>query len=330
MAEFSQALQTNAEAGKRETASKEVRQYDFAHPDKLSKAHLRIVQLILSGLERSWSVTLAAILKTEATVTVDSLEQTSFGAYAESLPAPGLFAGLSLGRLPGTGLIALPADLALGIVERWTGGEGKVEGEPRELTHIERRITKRLLDRLATDFGAAWSPAFDLATAVSGFYGSADEIEMNPEEMVLVSGFVWRLASAEHKVSLAIPASSLDPVRDLLTPQRWLRGKASGGNIPAASASQLLEPVMLQSVVELGRTRVSVQDIIGMGIGDVIRLDRTVADSLDVKIGGKVKFYARPGLVGRRLAVQIVEQAQETEQSPAEPENSTEEAPSGG
>ncbi len=43
-----------------------------------------------------------------------------------------------------------------------------------------------------------------------------------------------------------------------------------------------------------------------MDVGDVIRLDHTVNDALVVRIQDTPRFQARPGLAGRKMAVQII------------------------
>jgi len=327
IAEFARALDASADLSGHGAHTRDVRTYDFAHPDKLSKVHLRVLQSILSGLEKSWSGALSAMLRTEAAVTLSSIEQATFGAYQQSLPSPGVIAGIALGSLPGEALVDLPAALALGMVDRLTGGKGVLIGGPRSLTQVESRIIRRVIDRLAMDLSTAFRPVADLNGGVSDLYESADAVGLIEDEMLLVAGFVWAVASEEHKVNLAIPVNSLDVVRDMLTPERWLAGRAEQEQAP--SPPNLLG-VSVEVTAELGSAYVSIQDIVGIDVGDVIRLDRTVSDPLDVKVQGKVKFCGHAGLIGSRLAVQITDQVQEPEQTFARPETPGEQASSGG
>jgi flagellar motor switch protein FliM len=50
---------------------------------------------------------------------------------------------------------------------------------------------------------------------------------------------------------------------------------------------------------------VTVQDLLDLDVGDVITLDRTRNETIDVKIGSLTKFKATPGRLGSKLAVVI-------------------------
>lgn len=317
--EFSQAMKAADNTGRR---AKQVRPYDFAHPDKLSKVHIRVLQSMMSCLERIWPSTLTSSLKAETVVTLDSVEQASFGACLESFPAESVITAMTMKPLSGTSYLQMPSSFALGLVGRMAGSRGQSKWDPRELTIIEQKILHRLLDKLTADLKTAWKPLIGLDVAVSKIHNSPEEIELLPEDMMLVVGFTWTIGPVENKVAVVMPTSSLDLVRDLLTPEQWLRGKPSEDQIQAAATpSALLVDVPVQAAVELGRAQVSMQDIIGIDIGDVIRLNRSVDDLLEIKIQGETKFQGRPGLVGSQLAVQITEQIQEKgaeiEQEPA-------------
>lgn len=309
--EFSQAMKAADNTGKRK---KQIRTYDFAHPDKLSKVHIRVLQSMLSCLERTWSNTLTSSLKAETVVTLDSLEQASFGACLESFSDDSVIAAVTMKPLSGASYFQMPSSFALGLVSRMTGSREQSKWKPRELTIIEQKIFQRLIDKLAADFKSAWKPLIGLDVSVSKTYNSPGEIELPLADMMLVVNFTWTIGRTENKVAIVIPTSTLDLVRDLLTPEWWLRGKPGEDTIqPQITTSALIVNVPVKAAVELGRARVSMQDIIGIEIGDVIRLNRSVDDPLEVKIQGETKFTGRPGLVGSQLAVQITEQIQEKE-----------------
>jgi flagellar motor switch protein FliM len=53
---------------------------------------------------------------------------------------------------------------------------------------------------------------------------------------------------------------------------------------------------------------VTVRDVLSLQKGDIIKLERNkVDDNMLLKIGNKSKFFARPGVVGSHMAVQIIE-----------------------
>ncbi len=310
IAEFEQALKTNSGKGGSERVSKEIKSYDFIHPDKLSKVHLRVLQSLMSSLEKIWAGTLSNSLKREVSVEFISLEQTSYATYAGSLSEHSLVFGLLLGQLAGIGLLGVSADLAISMVDRMAGGDGKLQQDHRNLTLIEKTIIKRLVEKLAFDVRTALKPVTDIMITVEEMYDSTDDVQLSQEEMLLVAGFNWSLPTGEFKAALAFPVNAFDSIRDLLTPEHCMQSSTSTNKGPSTLASELLGSVQVVAAVELGRARVSMQDIVEMGIGDVIRLDRSADEPVTINVQGRTKFLGRPGLVGSKLAVQIMESAQ--------------------
>jgi len=308
ISELSEALSTVREAGASQVRRGGVRAYDFEHPDKLSRMNMRALQLIFAGLERPWAATASSGLRTEVVVQVGSPEQSTFGAYAESFPAACVAAAVRMDPLPGVSFIDMPASLALRIVDRLIGAKGEGLAEARELTPIELSILKRFLNRLCADFSRAWSPVASVQFGVSDLYQSAGDIEVDEEELVIVAASTWAVASEEYRVNVAVPVSSLDKVLDVLDPQRWVRSEYDQSKTNPQLVAELLDPVHVMLSVELGRARVNMRGLANMEVGDVIKLDRTVNDPLEVKIGGRHKFYGRAGLVGKRLSIEIQEQ----------------------
>ena len=50
---------------------------------------------------------------------------------------------------------------------------------------------------------------------------------------------------------------------------------------------------------------ITVQELLDLAVGDVLQLETGVNEDLPVLIGQREKFYCKPGLCGKRLAVQI-------------------------
>lgn len=313
--ELTQAMDAGVESG-RPDRTKEVKSYDFLHPDKLSKSHLRVIRYVLSGLEKSWSTTISAAVRNEAVIALNSLEQAGFRRYVDSCVLPGASAVIRVPTLSTNAVLDMPAELALSLIDRLTGGRGKASGDPRELTQIERRILKRLADRMVEDFAAVWKPITKLSAELVAFHHSPEDSGIDEGTMVLAAGFALTIGSENYRLNLAIPLNAFDAIRDALTPQNWCKGTSCGGSTPSAPVVDLLDPVSVHTEVELGRARVSMQDLVGLGIGDVIRLDRTVGEHLEVKIGGSVKFYGLPGLAGNKMAIRITDVAMESAAAP--------------
>ena len=64
----------------------------------------------------------------------------------------------------------------------------------------------------------------------------------------------------------------------------------------------------------LGKSQIQVSDFLGLQVGDIIRLDRSVSDELDLYVGNIKKFTAMPGTEKDRYAVRVTSIYREEEE----------------
>ena len=63
---------------------------------------------------------------------------------------------------------------------------------------------------------------------------------------------------------------------------------------------------------ELGNVDITMDDLVKLEIGDTIRLPNSKINSdMLVKIGDRAKFTCRPGVVGSRMAVQVIDKLED-------------------
>lgn len=80
-------------------------------------------------------------------------------------------------------------------------------------------------------------------------------------------------------------------------------GEAIPGSQPAALA--LLYDLDLPVAIELGRTRLSVQDVLGLGRGSVVQLERQAGEPVDVYVGDRRFAEGEVVIVGEQFGVRI-------------------------
>jgi flagellar motor switch protein FliN/FliY len=68
-----------------------------------------------------------------------------------------------------------------------------------------------------------------------------------------------------------------------------------------------LQDIPIELVVELGRTRLTVRELSQLGRDDVIELDRSASQPLDILVGGKVFARGELVVVDDRVALRVSE-----------------------
>ena len=74
-----------------------------------------------------------------------------------------------------------------------------------------------------------------------------------------------------------------------------------------------LEKTKVPVVVELANTSLAVGEVLRLQRGDVIPLHVALDKEMDIRVGTKVKFKSRPGVMGKRMAVQVTSIVEEGE-----------------
>lgn len=68
-----------------------------------------------------------------------------------------------------------------------------------------------------------------------------------------------------------------------------------------------LQDIPIELTVELGRTRLTVRELAALGRDDVIELDRSASQPLDILVGGKVFARGELVVVDDRVALRVTE-----------------------
>jgi flagellar motor switch protein FliM len=77
-----------------------------------------------------------------------------------------------------------------------------------------------------------------------------------------------------------------------------------------------LAGIEITIVAEVGSIDMPMRDVLALRVGDIIRLQNMrVSDPMALKIGDRKKFNCRPGVVGNKLAVQVLKKLEDLEQA---------------
>ncbi len=77
-----------------------------------------------------------------------------------------------------------------------------------------------------------------------------------------------------------------------------------------------LAGIEIALVAEVGSIDITMRDVLTLRTGDIIRLQNVrVSDPMMLKIGDRKKFVCRPGVVGNKIAVQVLKKLEDIEQA---------------
>ncbi len=88
-------------------------------------------------------------------------------------------------------------------------------------------------------------------------------------------------------------------------PQASFAELAEGSDAGSLAALSVLHGLTMPVAIELGRTRMSVQEILGLGRGSVIQLERLAGEPVDVFVGDRRFAEGEVVVVGEQFGVRV-------------------------
>ena len=86
-----------------------------------------------------------------------------------------------------------------------------------------------------------------------------------------------------------------------------MEGQNPQKNDPAARRLDMLLDVPLEVNVELGRTRMTIQDLLQLGPGSVIELDKVAGEPLDILVNDRLVARGEAVVVNDKFGVRITD-----------------------
>ena len=285
----------------------EPRTYDFRRPTKLSREHVRVLQIAQEAFARQATTILTTLLRAGARMELVGIEQFSYDDYLATLPTQVFITTFTIEPLAGKGMLAYPLDIAMATVDHMLGGSGRAEQPNRPMTAMESTITNHLLTRLLDEFARSFATITELQPALNGF-------EYNPQlaqaaagsDTVMVATFDMAVGTREGEATLVLPFSSFaQALNNAASPQLSETALAKRKRAAEALTARLnLVPVDVS--VRFAPLTVSSSDLLSLAVGDVLLLRHAPDSPLEVTTNDVTFAYAIASNHRRRLAAAIV------------------------
>ncbi|MDR0643629.1 MAG: flagellar motor switch protein FliM [Treponema sp.] len=290
--------------------------YDFKRPDKFSKEQIRTISIMHETFARLTTTSLSAQLRSMVHVHVASVDQLTYEEFIRSIPTPTTLAIINMDPLKGNAILEIDPAITFSIIDRLFGGSGQGTKAHHELTDIETSVMEGIIVRILGNMREAWTTVIDLRPRLG-------QIDTNPQfaqivpptEMVVLVTLETKVGEVEGMMNFCIPYLTIEPIISKLSAQFWYSSVRRGTTAENLNIiKEKLSSVDVNVVAEIGTIQVSVRDVLSLQVGDVVRLYNTrVGDTYSLNVGDQKKFLCRPGVVGKKIAVQIIKKTAKIE-----------------
>ena len=310
------ALLTGAEGGQSAEPRRDVYDYDFKRPERISKDQMRALEGLHENFARSFGASLSSFLRSIVEVSVAGVEQLTYSEFIYSLPNPTCFNLLKCEPLKGQMCLEVSPLIIYPIIDRLLGGSSEELFVPqRPLTEIELRLSRQILDRALralTDTWLALAPVkFDLADTESNPH--LVQI-VAPTETVVIVGFEIKTGQRTGTMSFCVPYTVIEPIIGKLGTQSWLVGEtpkdAEAGQKTLVNSMRLAR---LGLRAFLGETTMTMNDLMNLQVGDVIRTEKRCGREFILQVEGRNKFACKLGQCRGKKALRLTRLAKTDE-----------------
>lgn len=282
--------------------------YDLTSQDRIIRGRLPQLDVIYEKFMRSFRVSLSSALRKIASLNHASTDFLKFGEFINTLPMPTCMSVLRFSTLRGSALFVIESKLAYALVDSFFGGDdrpySKVEG--KDFTPIEISIVRKVVDLAIEDLEAAWESIHPIEC-------SFVRTEVNPQfvgivpptDVVIASAFDVELENANGTITLVIPYSTIEPIKQKLSTGFQVESDQTDKKLWTSIIKDQLHDTELDVKVNLGQSEISLKELMSLKVGDVIPLDQDANGEFDILVQEVKKFKGLYGVYHGSVAMQI-------------------------
>ena len=293
-------------------AKQNVNNYDFRRPNRISKNQVRTLLSIHENFAELFGYYLISKLQTTIGITATAVDQLFYSEYIMSVANPSCLYVFEISGTDGHGILEVSSQLALLFVERLLGGNADDIPKIRSITQIEQTVIRSIMEHSFTYLKTAWKSISDtISFKYQRLEQEAEFVQIAPSsEIVIVISFDVHVGKHNFLMNLCFPTFALEEILAKLNRQQVTTAaqppspKKVRENI--MTVNQQISTTYLQVIAELGKTSLTVAELMELKEGDVLKTDKRIDQEIEVVIAGKRKLAARPGIVEGKKAARII------------------------
>lgn len=292
---------------KEDTRQKKVKSYDFRNPQKIAKDQLRTLEIIHDNYSRLLQTFLSGYLRSPVKVSVLTVDQYAYSEFNNAISNPALLSIVDFKPLSGQIIIDISTKIAFAMIDRLLGGDGEKVDEVRAFTEIEIALLRRLINRALELLTQAWENVIELTPTLEKIETNSQFAQIiSPTETIALVTMNMSVGEVEGMLNICIPHLVMEPILGKLSTKYWF--SANRNEIEKKDKSLIekrLKNAPVKINVQLGATVLTVEELLDLQIGDVIKLDKKQNEHLDVLIGSNIKYLGLPGTKNSKMAVKL-------------------------
>ncbi len=289
--------------------SKDVYPIDLTKGQDYSKWRIANLEIVFNSFARYFSIGLSNSLQHSVIVNKEDIVSKYFEHFLSDLNDAGVLGAFSLEPLKGHGVFVFDKVLCFGLVEMLFGMSPDSEFLilDRDVTAIEANSVRTLMIDSCNALNRAFSPLGQLNSRIVRVETNTKMLNvLSSETEVIQVGFSVKVGDLDGKVLMVIPYFSLEPYRKKFREEGFRIADNSNENNWTETLEKEVRNMEIPIFATWGELVLTIQEILGLEVGDIIALDYDESAPIKIRAGQKAKFRAQPGLLNGKKAMRIV------------------------
>ena len=302
------------EIEERSTGQK-IKDYDFLSPKKFTREQMRLLQNIFESFSRLFGLHMSGLLRMTCQAEVIQVEEEEFREFSNALSDSVLISVMGLHNAEHNiedkqVLVEMSRPISFSILDRMLGGSGNGYMVDRDYTEIELSLLEYLFRQLATILKDAWANYIDVDHTMNGIETNSQLIQfIQPDESVAIVVVEVTLNELTGNLNICLPATSLEEIFKIFDSKYVKINRKGDPHQDKRRREQILAslkdtPLTVSAL--LGKTDITLRELLGLQKGDVIPLESPAEDSSIVLCVEKLPWFrGKMGVKKRNYAVKI-------------------------
>jgi flagellar motor switch protein FliM len=259
-------------------------------------------------LVRSLKASVRKMASDDVEVTLCEVTTTRFGPYLTAIPLPAMLSIVKATPWNGHFIVSVSAGLIYSLLELSLGGgfvdqSSTIEG--RGFTTIETQIARLLFEAILGSAEEAFNTVTPVQFSIERFETSPRFAAITPPaSLTVLARFRIEIGGVSGEFEVAIPYSTLEPVRDALltdysgdnfgNDEIWRAHLAA----QAAISETTLSAILYESKMPLS-------SVLQLGVGHTLMLGMRPQDSVELRCQGVTLARGRMGRLDQSVAIKV-------------------------
>jgi len=171
---------------------------------------------------------------------------------------------------------------------------------------------QRFMARMLNSYRESWNYLLTLSLKIEALDSNPQFIPriIPLDQIVAYVSMELKVGDMSGVMNFCLPYLVLQSISTQLTDFQWSPSLVAGRGVTEEDLQQLARNVERAEVdveVELGKTMVSLRELVALQAGDVILFDKPTDAPLVARINERDKFHVYPGVHRDRISVQIAD-----------------------